>query len=138
MKKILATLLAVCLIATSVAVFPMTVFAEGSSNTIYVSSTGDDENAGTEESPVKTVNYAISLANNGDTIVLLDTIDLTTTDVGNLAIGNYTGKDITITGGALDCSGITHVLIRENITFKNITLTFTDTEKNICLLRVII
>lgn len=126
MKKLLATFLTFCLMITSVAVFPMTVFAEGTSNTIYVSSVGNNENAGTEESPVKTVNHAISLANSGDTIVLLDTIDLTPSAIGEIAIGNYTGKNITITGGTLDCSEITHVLIRENITFENITLIFTS------------
>ena len=129
MKKFLATLLAVCMIVSSVVVFSTTtVAAEDAGNTIYVSAEGNDENAGTESAPVATINKAIALVANNGTVHILDTVKVHTgtTEAGTKDIGNKSGKNITITGGVLDATNILHVRLWENITFDNVTLSFTD------------
>ena len=128
MKKFLATLLAVCMIVSSVVVFSTTtVAAEDAGNTIYVSAEGNDENAGTESAPVATLNKAIALAKSGDTINVVGTIKFHTgeTESGHSVVGSSNNKILTITGGTIDFTNIKHLSLKEDITFDNITLTFT-------------
>ena len=128
MKKFLALFLAFCMIATSMVFVPLTVAAENAGNTIYVSESGNDENAGTESAPVATLNKAISLAKSGDTIRVVGTIKVHPgeTESGHTVVGSSHSKKLTITGGTINFTNIKHLSIKEDITFDDITLTFTD------------
>ena len=130
MKKFLALALAFCMIATSMVFVPMTVAAEDASSTIYISAEGNDENAGTESAPVATLNKAISLAKSGDTIEVVGTIKYHTgeNESGHSVVGSSNGKTLTVTGGEIDFTNIKHLSLKEDITFDNITLTFTDSK----------
>ena len=114
MKKILGFLSA-CAITVCAAGFaclnPMQAVAEDS--TIYVSATGSDENAGTEQSPFKTLDKALTVVEDKGTIAL----------VGTVAIDSWNahGKTATITGGTLDVTAMSNAVhIRDSITFENI------------------
>ena len=89
--------------------------------TIYVSDSGNDNGAGTEESPYKTLNKAIKNVYEKGKIVILDTLTL----AGNYNFEKY-GKTVTITGGTLNASAKSRVVLNNNTIFDNITLTFAN------------
>lgn len=122
MKKFLSILLAFCMIVTSVAIFPITVSAEGANNSITVNS-------------VDSLNQAVKDIPNGGTIVVDGTIAFADNSAHVIYLGSNTGKTYTITGGTLDFTAVNSnsapafINIHDNITFENITLAF-DSEKN--------
>ena len=101
MKKKIISILSVCALATAgiafVSVQPTGVMAEA--NTVYVSSNGSDTGAGTSASPYATLDKALTEIADGGTITLKDAVSLE----------GWTahGKSVTITGGALNASGLT-------------------------------
>ena len=107
MKKFLALALAFCMIATSMVFVPLTVAAEDASETITVTD-------------AESLNQAFKDIKDGGTIV----IDGTITYTKESTIGTGTGKNVTITGGAIDASTVNLFHIKDNVTFDNITLTF--------------
>lgn len=111
--KILLAALAVVIIpwCAGKLISPTNVSADNSS--IYVSSSGNDSANGTADSPYKTLDKALSAAEDGATIVLKDTV----------AFGTWSDHDktVTITGGVLDASGISDIYINDNVTFTDIT-----------------
>ena len=127
MKKILATLLTICMIETSTAfVFPIATFAESETVTIYVSADGSDENAGTYDAPVATIGKAISLVDDNGTIVINGTV----APANNTAFaGSKLGKTVTVTSGengVIDLTGLQFAQLKNNMTFENISLKFTS------------
>lgn len=99
---------------------------------VYVSSEGNDENAGTINSPYATLDKALTEVPNGGTIILQDTV----------AVDSWTahGKTVTITGGGLDVSGLPNsefndgkgtqmkeIVINDSVTFTNMTWTVDST-----------
>ena len=111
--KILLTVLAVVMIPFGVGKMLETTKASADDLTVYVSSMGNDEAVGTADAPYQTLEKALSIVEDGATIVLKDTI----------AINGWNGHDktITITGGALDASGMADIFINDNVTFTNMT-----------------
>lgn len=134
-KKSIALLLSLLLI---ISVAPISVMALGYDVEIpldglinylpevYVASTGSDENTGTENSPVATLNKAIELVKDQGKVILKDTITLPT---------NYSWathyKTVTITGGGIN---VTHTILTlgDGVIFDNtvITLPLTYDEEN--------
>jgi hypothetical protein len=129
MGKIKTSLLpGVCLLAMNL------LCVDVAAKDIYVSSTGDDSQSGTQQTaPVKTIGRALQLVANGDVIHVMDMIDAESGDFfgPNLAMG----KSFTIVGDApgagLDGGGNGRILqIRNNgttydgvkITMKNLTI----------------
>lgn len=117
MKKKIISILSVCALATAgiafVSVQPTGVMAEA--NTVYVSSNGSDTGAGTSASPYATLDKALTEIADGGTITLKDAVSL----------DGWTahGKSVTITGGALNASGLTEVEINDSVTFTNMSWT---------------
>ena len=111
--KILLTVLAVVMIPFGVGTMLETTKAGADDLAVYVSSTGNDEAVGTADNPYQTLEKALSIVEDGATIVLKDTV----------AINGWNGHDktITITGGALDASGMADIFINDNVTFTNMT-----------------
>ena len=111
--KILLTVLAVVMIPFGVGKMLETTKSSADDLTVYVSSTGNDEAVGTADAPYQTLEKALSIVEDGATIVLKDTV----------AINGWNGHDktITITGGALDASGMADIFINDNVTFTNMT-----------------
>jgi hypothetical protein len=106
--------------------------ASATETTVYVSSSGSDENAGTSASPYETLDKALTEVPNGGTITLKDTI----------AVDSWTahGKTVTITGGGLNVSGLPNsefndgkgtqmkeIVINDSVTFTNMTWTVDST-----------
>ena len=81
---------------------------------IYVSSSGSDENNGSEQTPYQTLEAALSNAENGSTIILKDTV----------VVNGWTEHDkaVTISGGVLDASASDRMIINDDVTFTNITI----------------
>ncbi len=92
--------------------------------TVYVSNSGSDDAAGTEESPYKTLNKAMKNVIHNGTIVIKDTLTL----ASNYNFEKY-GKTITITGGTLDASAKSRVILQNNTIFDNINLKFASGAK---------
>ena len=111
--KILLTVLVGVMIPFGVGKMLETTKASADDLTVYVSSTGNDEAVGTADAPYQTLEKALSIVEDGATIVLKDTV----------AINGWNGHDktITITGGALDASGMADIFINDNVTFTNMT-----------------
>ena len=111
--KILLTVLAVLMIPFGAGKMLETTKSSADDLTVYVSSTGNDEAVGTADAPYQTLEKALSIVEDGATIVLKDTT----------AINGWNGHDktITITGGALDASGMADIFINDNVTFTNMT-----------------
>ena len=78
-------------------------------NTVYVSASGNNSNAGTEASPYATFQYALSKVENGGTIVLQDSVP----------VGTWTAHDktVTVTGGSLNATSVPSLQIQDNVTF---------------------
>lgn len=66
--------------------------AENSLDVVYVSANGDDNNAGTQESPYATLANAVNVAKDGGTIYVMS-------DLTMYSSARYYGKDLTITSG---------------------------------------
>ncbi len=94
------------------------------SATVYVSDSGNDNGAGTEDSPYKTLNKAIKSVYHNGTVVIVDTVTL----ASNFSF-EKTGKTVTITGGTLNASAKNRVILQNNTIFDNITLTFANGTK---------
>ena len=109
-KKIIAFLSLCAVMTTGIALGNMQqsqVIAEGT--TIYVSSIGSDDNAGTATSPFATIDKALSTVSNGGVISLQDTVTVTGWKSHN--------KTATVTGGGLvglrKCNCLVAVGIRQ-------------------------
>lgn len=120
MKKFLSFLLAFCMIVTSVAIFPITVTAEGANNSITVNNADE-------------LKQAIKNVANGGTIVINGEIVSSTTD---FVFNSGANKTYTITGGSFDFTALTSgdnsrgfVHVKDNVTFENTKFKF-DSEKN--------
>ncbi len=135
LKRIFA--LFICLILISTTSF--TAFSEGyiDSNgkvedtlideiaaTVYVSANGSDNGKGTADSPFLTLNRAIEMVYHNGTVV----IDGELTLASNYSWKKH-GKTVTITGGTLNASALSRVVLHDSVIFDNITLTFADKAK---------
>ena len=134
MKKKIVGILSICALGAMLFavgnIKPVDVSAV--ETTVYVSSTGSDENDGTADSPYATLDKALTEINNGGTITLKDTV----------TIDGWTahGKTVTITGGGLNVSGLPNsefndgkgtqmkeIVINDSVTFTNMTWTVDST-----------
>ena len=120
-KKIIAFLSLCTLIIAGFAlgnIHSTGVVAEGT--TVYVSSSGSDDNAGTSAAPYATINKALAVVLNGGTISLKDTVAVTEWSSHN--------KTATITGGGLDITAFAEAkefCINDHVTITNTTITST-------------
>ena len=94
---------------------------------IYVSTSGNDNNAGTANAPVASLNAALIRAVDGGTITIVDSY--TAPEDFNWY---KTDKAVTITGGTLDLSGLATVNVGSPVTFKNMTLKVADNAEIFC------
>ena len=96
----------------------LNVEAETSANTVYVSSSGNNANEGTESAPYKTFQYALSHVPDGGTIVLQDTV----------SVGTWTTHDktVTVTGGILNATSVPSLQIQDNVTFIDTAIQVND------------
>ena len=92
-------------------------------NTVYISASGSNSNAGTESAPYATFQYAISQVENGGTIVLQDSV----------SVGAWTAHDktVTVTGGILNATSVPSLQIKDNVTFVNTNI-LVNTGSYIC------
>ena len=116
MKKtitFLASCASILFVASLCSFEPAKAYAAGVPvETLYVSATGNDENAGTENAPFQTLDKALTEIDNGGVISLQ----------GTIAIDAWKahGKTATITGGTLDVTAMsTNVQIGDAVTFTN-------------------
>ncbi len=123
MKKISSVLLILALAALTAALALTAFSAEESSGTVYLSESGSDtQGNGSEASPYQTLEKALEEVPDGGTIHI---------------VGKYTpqarfswtphGKTVVLTGGELNLSdwgSNGYFNIRDNVTFKDIQLTF--------------
>ncbi|MBQ2923732.1 MAG: hypothetical protein IJE60_11715 [Tyzzerella sp.] len=95
--------------------------------TVYLSASGSDTNAGTSDAPYATLDKALASVPNDGTIAV----------VGDYALAsgyawNVRSKAVTITGadsgGNLDFTAVSNVVIGNDVTFENITLTFNESD----------
>lgn len=94
---------------------------------IYVSTTGNDNNAGTANAPVASLNAALIRAVDGGTITIVDSY------TAPAELSWYkTDKAVTITGGTLDLSNLTTVNVNSPVTFKDMTLKVADNAEIFC------
>ena len=94
-KRVFSLLLAVILLLS---MLPLGALAADNAD-IYLSTTGNDENAGTVGAPVFSLNKAMELVANGGTVHIADSY----TAPADFVWDNHE-KDVTITGGELDLS----------------------------------
>jgi hypothetical protein len=99
------------------------------SKSIYVSTSGNDSNAGTESSPVATPSQALQLAASGDTIYLRGGVyNLTRflwVAVSNITIASYPGESAKVVGGTADASGnptSIFVIVANNVTLSDLEI----------------
>jgi len=134
MKKKVISMLSIC--ALGIAGFAcgnlQSTQVSALETTVYVSSSGNDNGAGTDASPYATLNKALEEVADGGTVVLKDTVVLS-----NWAAH---GKTVTVTGGGLDVSGLAEsdfndgkgtkmkeIVINDNVTFTDISWTVDST-----------
>lgn len=94
-KRVFSLILAVILLLS---MLPVGALAADNAD-IYLSTTGNDENAGTVGAPVFSLNKAMELVTNGGTVHIADSY----TAPADFVWDNHE-KDVTITGGKLDLS----------------------------------
>ena len=111
MKKVLSIILVLLVLCVLI---PTSVLADGGD--VYVSSTGSDENSGTAEAPYATLEKALEAVPDNGTIHVVGTVAPTATDC------TRRGRTITITGGTLDMTGISYLVLGDVVTFRDITL----------------
>ena len=121
MRKLLSMLLSLAMLLT---MLPTAVMAAGS--TIYVGSTGSDQANGTIDAPVETIDRALELAADGDTICIVDSAD-SGQPAGNVPL--YIDKNVTITGGTLSNS-YAGIVLGADVTFENVLLAFASRVRN--------
>ena len=93
--------------------------AETATATVYVSANGSDENAGTSNAPFRTLDKALTVIQDGDTIQLQGTVEISGWNTHN--------KTATITGGTLDVTAMSNAVdIKDSITFMNMTWNVTS------------
>jgi len=104
---------------------PLQVFA--SDSIIYVSNeSGNDGNSGTSEAPVKTIERALELVEEGGTIQIVDsTSSAQPSEDEPLVIT----KSITITGGELTLSKA-GIMLGADVMFQDVSLNFTNPVRN--------
>lgn len=83
---------------------------------VYVASTGDDTNAGTQTAPVATLSKAVGLVKDGGTVNVVDTLSVTSWPESR--------KTVTVTGGTVDMSSLSTVNINSGVIFDNTTIAF--------------
>jgi hypothetical protein len=117
MKRKLLAILSICaLVVAGFAVFNTNQIAvTADSTTVYVASNGSDEGEGTSTSPYGTLDKALSSVVNGGTIIVKDTVSISSWSAH--------GKTVTVKGGILNASGLSEVEIKDNVTFTDINLT---------------
>lgn len=94
---------------------------------VYISATGDDTAAGTQEDPVASLTAAMIRVANGGTIHIVDTLSV---DADFAWYEN--GKTVTVTGGTMDLTALSVVNINSPVTFKNMTLKIADMAEIFC------
>ena len=94
---------------------------------IHVSANGNDNNPGTEDAPVASLNAALIRVSDGGTI----TIDGTYAAPADFS-WYATDKAVTVTGGTLDLSNLTTVNVNSSVIFKNMTLKVADNAEIFC------
>ena len=94
---------------------------------IHVSATGNDNNPGTAEAPVASLNAALIRVSDGGTV----TIDGTYAAPADFS-WYATDKAVTVTGGTLDLSALSVVNVNSPVTFKNMTLKVADKAEIFC------
>ncbi len=90
-------------------------------DTVYLSSSGNDNNSGTQNAPVKTLNKAIDKAACGGNVVVLGSFSLSSSDGWGTR-----QKQVTVSGGTLDMSSMSVVRVKNAVEFNNITLKFAN------------
>lgn len=81
-RRILSSLMALVLVF---GLLPATVFAAGGTGTaVYVSSSGSDDNAGTQTAPYATLAKAVEAAEDGATIYVMSDLTMTAPPVSGL------------------------------------------------------
>ena len=88
-------------------------------STVYVSSTGSDDAAGTEAAPVASLAKAMELVDENGTIHIVDTV------AGTKGLPTRDGT-VTVTGGTLDLSAFTDVWMNSGLIFDNVTIQFQE------------
>lgn len=88
------------------------------STSLFVSPSGDDDNSGSIDAPLKTINKAIANAKCDYTIYLRAGTynENVIIDKGHLTLRNYPGETATITGVGLDITTLANIIIRPNLT----------------------
>ncbi len=112
--KFLLVCLAVALIPLALAETLREKPVSAEAAAVYVASTGDDGNVGTSDAPFKTLDAALMEVEDGGTIVVKDTV--------TVSGWSAHGKTVTITGGTLDASALSRMIINDNVTFTNVTV----------------
>uniref|UniRef100_UPI00405714F1 hypothetical protein n=1 Tax=Agathobacter sp. TaxID=2021311 RepID=UPI00405714F1 len=108
-----------------VAYMPLTAFS--SDNIIYVSGTsGNDSNSGISTAPVKTIEKALELVEEGGTIQIVDS---TTTEQSSADEPLVITKEVMIMGGELTVNK-GGIILGANATFKNISISFINAVRN--------
>ena len=94
---------------------------------VYVSATGDDTAAGTEDAPVASLTAAMIRVANGGTIHIVGTLS-----AGEGFVWYENDKAVTITGGTMDLTALSVVNINSPVTFKDVTLQVADMAEIFC------
>ena len=91
---------------------------ESIQNTVYLASSGSDDNNGTKSTPYLTLGKALASVPDGGTIVVADTVSVTDFD------WEEQDKNVTITGGTLNFTDLSDVTLGDDVTFQTTNLTF--------------
>ncbi len=95
---------------------------EAAGNVIYVSDSGDNANTGAvADMPVKNLNVALDKVQDNGTIVVADTL----TPDAHFGWAVH-GKQVNITGGTLDLTPLTNLVLNDDVTFHDMTIWKTD------------
>lgn len=115
-KKIIGilSLFAVALSFCAVTNITAAVHAEENKNTVYVSQNGSDNALGTSVKPFKTMEKALDIVMDGGTIVVQDSTAL--------SVWNKHNKAVSITGGTLEMTYSSDIVINDSVNFYDINL----------------
>ena len=91
---------------------------------IYISQSGSDLNDGSREKPLKSLNSAISAVSPNGKIHIIGIYKL-----NPFFVWNYSGNDVVIDGGILNCTDLEILKMGCNVKFENIELIFNDGQK---------
>lgn len=114
-NKIIRLFIVFIVMFTAMFVSQYTIVIAESNDIIYVSSSGSDNNSGTVDLKLKTLDKALTIVENGGTIYLDGAIPVNSWNSHN--------KSATIIGGTIDFSAITEdtIEINDDVTFKSVT-----------------